>query len=162
MDEATDAQTGNRDAARFSSSHRVPSATRSASNSRLPAAIGPHQRPPKSQAGIVRLRSNCESQGGGGGNCTRVPISTSICPACGHDVTPCGWPEHGREDEAFRELVANWHRLTPSVRAAILVVVRGGRDLARRLTVTYRGTLLSRPSGRERAMRLSCAFTGHG
>jgi len=37
-----------------------------------------------------------------------------------------GWPEHGREDEALRELVANWHLLTPVVRQKIIRLVRGG------------------------------------
>jgi len=36
-----------------------------------------------------------------------------------------GWPEMGREDEALRELVANWHCMTPSVKTTIM-------DLARR------------------------------
>jgi len=37
-----------------------------------------------------------------------------------------GWPEHGREDEALRELVANWYRLTPSVRTTIMDLARRG------------------------------------
>ena len=35
-----------------------------------------------------------------------------------------GWPEHGREHEALRELVASWHRLTPEVRDAVMELVR--------------------------------------
>jgi len=35
-----------------------------------------------------------------------------------------GWPEHGREDEALRELVARWHGLTPEVRQRIMEVAR--------------------------------------
>ena len=33
----------------------------------------------------------------------------------------------GRDDEAVRELVANWHRLTPSVRDAIMELVRSSQ-----------------------------------
>jgi len=62
--------------------------------------------------------------GASGGNCTRVPSSTSTCPTCGYDMVRGGWPEHGREDEALRELVSNWHRLSPSVRDAIMAQVR--------------------------------------
>jgi hypothetical protein len=48
-------------------------------------------------------------------------------------MRPVGWPEHGREDEAVRELVANWHLLTPFVRAAIMELARGGRVAGRRV-----------------------------
>jgi len=39
-----------------------------------------------------------------------------------------GWPEHGQEDEALRELVANWHRLTPSDRDAIMERLQCGES----------------------------------
>ena len=42
------------------------------------------------------------------------------------DLRLKGWPEHGREDKALRALVANWRRLTPSVRGAILELVSSG------------------------------------
>jgi hypothetical protein len=64
--------------------------------------------------------------GGGGGNCTRVPISTTFCPNCGYGMPPEGWPEHGREHEALRELVGVWHGLSPQVRQKIIKLVRGG------------------------------------
>jgi hypothetical protein len=40
-------------------------------------------------------------------------------------MEPGGRPEMGRE-EALRELVANWHCLTPSVRGAIIDLMRCG------------------------------------
>ena len=58
------------------------------------------------------------------GNCTRSPVSLTICPKCSYNMTPGGWPEMGREEEALRELVATWHCLTPSVRAAIIDLIR--------------------------------------
>jgi hypothetical protein len=61
---------------------------------------------------------------GGGGNCTRSPVSVSICAKSGYDMASDGRPEMGREEEALRELVANWHRLAPSVRDAIMALVR--------------------------------------
>jgi hypothetical protein len=60
----------------------------------------------------------------GGGNCTRGPISVNIYSRCGYDMASGDWPEHGREDEALRELVSNWHRLSPSGRDAIMAQVR--------------------------------------
>ena len=61
---------------------------------------------------------------GGGGNCTRVPDSATLCAKCGYEMRPGGWPEHGREDEALRELVAAWHGLAPKVREKIVEPVR--------------------------------------
>ena len=75
----------------------------------------------------MKIATCDESQGaiyGGGGNCTRSPVSVTTCPKCGYDTALGGWPEMGREDEALRELVANWHCLTPSVRAAIIDLIR--------------------------------------
>ena len=46
----------------------------------------------------------------GGGNCTRVPNSTSTCPICGYDMAHGGWPKHGREQEALREVAADLAR----------------------------------------------------
>ncbi len=60
---------------------------------------------------------------GGGGNCTRGLDSVSICPQCRYDTTSAGCPGHGREDEALRQLVTNWHHLTPAVRDAIMKLV---------------------------------------
>ena len=62
---------------------------------------------------------------GGGGNCTRVLFPQLVVRNSGYDIAPGGWAEHGREDVALRELVANWHRLTPSVRTAIMDLTRG-------------------------------------
>jgi hypothetical protein len=45
-------------------------------------------------------------------------------PNCGYDTTPSGWPEMGRETEALREMLASWHFLTPSVKAAIIDLIR--------------------------------------
>ena len=63
---------------------------------------------------------------GGRGNCTRVPGYVTVYLKCGYDTTLSGWPEMGREAEALRELVASWHFLTPSVRAAIIDLIRLG------------------------------------
>jgi hypothetical protein len=74
--------------------------------------------------------SNCRVQRvagdyyGGGGNCTFGPVYVTVCPKYGYDTALSGWPEMGREAEALRELVASWDSLTPSVRAAIIDVIR--------------------------------------
>jgi hypothetical protein len=65
-------------------------------------------------------------ENGGGGNCTRGSVSVNICSKCGYDMASSGWPEHGREDEALRELVSNSHRLSLSVMHAIMELVRAG------------------------------------
>jgi hypothetical protein len=70
------------------------------------------------------ITTSYNKRSGGGGNCTRVPNSTNICPSCGYDMDRGAWPEHGRDCEALRELVANWHRLAPGVRDAIMELVR--------------------------------------
>jgi hypothetical protein len=80
---------------------------------------------------------------------------------------PCGWPEHGREEEALPDLVANWHRLTPSVRTAwIWLVAAVGRrhDECSELT----GALLFRvpPQGGYTSLKRSSGWctltrTGH-
>ena len=54
-------------------------------------------------------------------------ISTSVCPICGYDITSGGWPEIGRVDEALRELIANWRRLTPALEDAIVEFVRSAQ-----------------------------------
>jgi hypothetical protein len=64
------------------------------------------------------------TRNGGGGNCTRSPGSAIVCPQCGYDMVTQARPEMGREAEALRELVASWHCLTPSVRAAIIDLTR--------------------------------------
>jgi len=38
----------------------------------------------------------------------------------------CQWLHDVCADAALQELVANWHRLTPSVKDAIMVLLRGG------------------------------------
>ncbi len=68
-----------------------------------------------------QVGSNTRSRGGG--NCTRGPVYVTLCPKCGCGTTLSGWPEMGREAEALRELVASWHCLTPSVRAAIIDLI---------------------------------------
>ena len=61
-----------------------------------------------------------------GGNCTRSPVPAIIYPQCGYDMVTEARPEMGREGAALHELVANWHSLTFSVRAKIVVLLRSG------------------------------------
>ena len=63
----------------------------------------------------------------GRGNCTRVPGCRNLIWAM-EFASQCrmGLSDGCREDAELRELVANWHRLTPSVRVAIMELVRGG------------------------------------
>jgi hypothetical protein len=64
----------------------------------------------------------------GGGNCTRSPFDATSDGSSGYEMRPGGWPEHGREDEALRELAANWRRLAPSVREKIMELVRTSQE----------------------------------
>jgi hypothetical protein len=61
----------------------------------------------------------------GGGNCTRGQPDTNNEFQWSYGKFLLGWPEMGREDEALLEHVANWHRLTPSVKDAIVALLRG-------------------------------------
>lgn len=68
---------------------------------------------------------SCRVTERGGGNCTR-----GLLDASASNYATCVWcplvlSEGCREDAALRELVGNWHRLTPSVRAAIMKLARG-------------------------------------
>jgi hypothetical protein len=69
----------------------------------------------------MQMTYNRES--GGGGNCTRGPVYVTVCPKCGYDTTLSGWPEMGREADALPVLVASWHCLMPSVKAAIIDLI---------------------------------------
>jgi hypothetical protein len=74
---------------------------------------------------MVRLdETNPNSEGRG--NCTRSSEDAIDLGACTCDEFRVGLSEGCREDEALRELVGNWHRLTPSVRAAIMELARSG------------------------------------
>jgi hypothetical protein len=57
---------------------------------------------------------------GGGGNCTRVPSDASYFLNSLCEKRTQGLSELCRECVALRELVTNWHRLTPEVRDAIM------------------------------------------
>ena len=77
--------------------------------------------------GVASQELAFDASYGGGGNCTRSPSDANTEFQCSYGDRRMGWPEHGREDESLRELVANWHRLTPSVREAIMILVRNSQ-----------------------------------
>ncbi len=56
-------------------------------------------------------KTTCEITNGGGGNCTRVPDSKGTFRKYGSDMTPGGWSEIGRGDEAIGEF---GRKLAPS------------------------------------------------
>ncbi len=66
---------------------------------------------------------------GGGGNCTLVPFDATYYGHCSYEMRSEGRPEHGREDEALRELLANSHRLAPDVRQRVMELVRSGQPI---------------------------------
>ena len=80
----------------------------------------PSSRIGSSVSGVPRMARS------GGGNCTRSPGSAMICPQCGYDIVTEARPEMGREGAALRDLVANWHSLTFSVRAMIVDLLLSG------------------------------------
>jgi hypothetical protein len=61
---------------------------------------------------------------GGDGNCTRVPTDASSLSRTTCETSCTDLPELCRDDAALREVVANWHRLTPDAGGKILGVVR--------------------------------------
>ena len=70
-------------------------------------------------------QTTCVMERGGGGNCTCRPVYATHCPQCGYALSSGDAQEMCREDEALRELIASWHRLTPTVREIIIEVARG-------------------------------------
>jgi len=64
--------------------------------------------------------------GASGGNCTCHPVYATHWPQICYALSRGDAQKTCREDESFRELVANWHGQTPDVRAAIMEFVRGG------------------------------------
>ena len=65
---------------------------------------------------------------GGGGNCTRDQIDASRFSETLCEKRCAALSELCRDDEALRELVVNWQRLSPSVRGAILELARQDRS----------------------------------
>jgi hypothetical protein len=63
---------------------------------------------------------------GGGGNRTRSQPDANTEAQCSYGKHSLVRPEMDREDEALCELVAIWHRLTPSVRTSIMDLARRG------------------------------------
>jgi hypothetical protein len=113
-----------RDGPKLSRDTRFPKFKNSCPNRRGDEAAG---NAPVSIIDVIYCnKMTCVNESGGGGNCTRGPVSATLCPICGYDLHPEGWPEHGREDEAVHELVAAWHGLAPEVREKIMEMVRGG------------------------------------
>jgi hypothetical protein len=88
-------------------------------NEKTPAGAGVSSFPVSaSQELAVDVRS------GGGGNCTRTsPDAIGLAP-CVYEDCWVGLSDGYREDVALRELVGKWRRLTPSVRDAIMELVR--------------------------------------
>ena len=66
-------------------------------------------------------------QSGGGGNCTRHSIFGTHCPQFDYVLRAEDAQEMCRDDEALRELVACWHRLTSDVRVRIMEIARAAR-----------------------------------
>jgi hypothetical protein len=61
---------------------------------------------------------------GGGGNCTRVPISATNSATCSYGNHSCRWSEMGREAESLREVIASKPGVPPHIIQAILALVR--------------------------------------
>ena len=81
---------------------------------------------PASIIGVsICAKTTYSTQNGGGGNCTRGQTDANTESEYCYGNCPLGWPEMGREDDALRELVVSWHRLTPDVTVAIMQLVRG-------------------------------------
>jgi hypothetical protein len=83
-------------------------------------------RPPACRAG-----ANCRTakpgrnrDGASRGNCTRHSVFGTHCPQCGYALSPGDAQEMCRDDQALRELLAIWPRLTPSVRTIIMDLAR--------------------------------------
>jgi len=50
---------------------------------------------------------------GGGGNCTREPISAANSTACTYGNRPSPWSEVGRDEDPLGEVIASWPSLPP-------------------------------------------------